>query len=130
MSFQEQNVNHSEDHRNVKTPMDLNIIDYEWVEKTSDVKQLKQAYESLQIDGGFPDLQKTVGEKICTIDPKFKRIMNGETPMSSDEQKAVTDDLLAFLEDANRTDAKLKGLAEKDENAENKSIFSNSTKSA
>lgn len=40
MSFQDQgqNVNHSEDHRNVKTPMDLNIIDYEWTEKTSDVK--------------------------------------------------------------------------------------------
>jgi tetratricopeptide (TPR) repeat protein len=126
----EYNVNHTEDARNRKTPMDLNIIDYEWVEKTSNVKELKKAYESLQIDGGFPDLQKTVGEKICTLDPKFRRVVDGEKPMTREEEQRVTDDLLAFLEEANHTDSQLKNLAEKDENEENKSIFSNSAKSA
>jgi|TARA_B110000285_G_C14828573_1_gene469812 hypothetical protein len=59
---------------------------------------------------------KTVGEKICTLDPKFKRILNGDTPMTREEEKAVNDDLWAFFEDANKTDAKLKNLAEKDDN--------------
>lgn len=87
MAFnQDYDINHQGDARNRKLPMDLNIIDYEWVEKTSNVKELKKAYESLQIDGGFPDLQRTVGEKICTLDPKFKRVMEGEKPMSREEE--------------------------------------------
>lgn len=50
------------------------------------------------------------------MDPKFKRILNGDTPMTREEEKAVNDDLWAFFEDANKTDAKLKNLAEKDDN--------------
>jgi len=36
--------------------------------------------------------------------------------MTREEEKAVNDDLWAFFEDANKTDAKLKNLAEKDDN--------------
>jgi hypothetical protein len=84
--------------------MDIYKIDYEWVEKTSNVKELKMAYETLEIDGCFPDLMRTVGEKICTIDPKFKRVMQGETEIPDHEKKLITDDLNSFFSDMNNLD--------------------------
>jgi hypothetical protein len=104
----ESNVNHTEDSRNKKTPMDLNRIDYEWIEKTSNVKELKMAYESLLIDGCFPDLMKTCGEKICTIDPKFKRQMTmGKDVIPEEEKQAITADLNDFFADMNKMDTAL-----------------------
>lgn len=122
-----QNIGHtapSGDARDRKINYDLNRVDYEWVEKQSNVKELKQAYEALEIDGCFPDLMKTVGEKICTLDPKFKRRMEGEKQLTAEEQKAVDEDIFSFLESANQTDNKLRNLATEGDK-ENKSIFSN-----
>ena len=50
--------------------------------------------------------------------------MEGDKKLSVDEQKAVDDDIFAFLDTMNATDKKLQNLAEEGDK-ENKSIFSN-----
>jgi hypothetical protein len=47
--------------RDRKIDFDLNKIDFDWIEKNSDVKELKKAYRALEIDGFFPDLLKACG---------------------------------------------------------------------
>ena len=95
--------------------MDLNMIDYEWIEKTSKIKDLKLAYESLVIDGCFPDLIKTCGEKICTLDPKFRRHIQGDKPIPEEEKRAIEDDLFAFLDKTNAQDTKLRNEVSQDD---------------
>jgi hypothetical protein len=120
-----QNAGHvAGDARDRKINYDLNRVDYEWVEKQTNVKELKLAYDALEIDGCFPDLMKTVGDKICSLDPKFKRRMEGDKALSAEEQQALNDDIFSFLETMNATDKKLTSLAT-DGDKENKSIFSN-----
>ena len=119
----QQNTAHIES-RDRTSNYDLNRVDYEWVAKQTNVTELKKAYEALEIDACFPDLLKTCGERICELDPKFKRRMEGDKKLSVDEQKAVDDDIFAFLDTMNATDKKLQNLAEEGDK-ENKSIFSN-----
>jgi hypothetical protein len=57
---------------------DLNRVDYEWVDKTSDKKELIKAYEALKEDNGFPDLLKAVENKLKELDPSFKRKVEGQ----------------------------------------------------
>jgi hypothetical protein len=64
--------NSSGDPREVKSSNKYNIdkIDYEWTQKTTDVKELLKAYEALKEDAGFPDLMRAVGKRIVELDPK------------------------------------------------------------
>lgn len=41
--------------------------------KQTAVKDLKLAYDELEIDGGFPDLRRAVGEKMVELDPRCAR---------------------------------------------------------
>ena len=50
--------------RKNKSQFDLKRVDYDWIEKTINVKDLKKAYDALEEDGYFPDLLKVCGEKI------------------------------------------------------------------
>ena len=53
--------------------LDLNTITYEWLEKTNDPKLLKKALRLLKEDGSyFPDLEKSIDEKLQTLDLKYK----------------------------------------------------------
>lgn len=55
--------------------MDLNLnqIDFNWVDQTDDVKQLKKALKLLKDDGSFfTDLEKHIEEKLVKLDKKFK----------------------------------------------------------
>ena len=63
------------EHRDAKREplIDLNKVDYEWVAKQTAVKDLKLAYDELEIDGGFPDLRRAVGEKMVELDPRCAR---------------------------------------------------------
>jgi len=69
------NVNHRRAEDKVeRTPKyDINRVDYQWIEKQTSVKEMKLAYDELEFDGCFPDLMKTLGEKIGTMDIEFKR---------------------------------------------------------
>ena len=90
-------VNRSHTTETKKNAFDINKVDYDWVEKTNNLKELKRAYSALEEDGYFPDLMKTVGDKIAGFDPAFKKKLEGETKMSAEELKQVNDDLYSFL---------------------------------
>ncbi len=49
---------HVQDPRDKKIDYDLQRVDFEWVGKTEDKKELGKAIEALREDGGFPDLLK------------------------------------------------------------------------
>lgn len=79
-----QNLGHSD--RPKKHNFDINKIDYDWIEKTNKVKELKLAYDALEEDGYFMDLLRKLGEKIVTLDPSFaRRIDSGATKISAEE---------------------------------------------
>ena len=117
----------TKEQRNPKADFDLNKVDYEWIEKMTDKKELLGAYNALEIDGYFPDLLKHCGERICQLDPTFRRRFEGEKKLSSEEHKAVNEDLFTFLEGMNQTDSSLRNLAKGADpsNKENNSLFGN-----
>lgn len=55
------------------------------MEKTQDKRELLKAFEALKEDGGFPDLQKTVGRKIAELDPTLRFRVLGEDKVSFEE---------------------------------------------
>ena len=117
----------TKEERNKKTNFDLNKVDYEWIAKVTDKKELLQAYEALEVDEYFPDLLKTCGERICELDPTFRRRFEGAKKISSEDHKVVTDDLNTFLDSMNQTDASIikLGKACDPANKENNSLFGN-----
>ena len=53
--------------------LNLNDIDFKWVEETNDAKLLKKGLKLLKDDGGyFPELEKEIEDKLVKIDKKFK----------------------------------------------------------
>ena len=89
-----------EDHRAKHSTYDLNRIDYDWIQTTTKKKELFAAYEALKEDGGFPDLQKALEDKIKTVDPSFKRKMEGDR-VSMEEQVQINKDMFTFLDEIN-----------------------------
>lgn len=65
------------DHRDRKPKYNLDKVDFEWTKNQTDKKELLKAYEALREDGGFPDLMKAVGERLCDLDPSFRRKFDG-----------------------------------------------------
>lgn len=119
-----QNPGHT-DARPRKHLFDINKIDYGWIEQTNKVKELKLAYDALEEDGYFPDLLKTLGEKIVTLDPAFARRLDAGAPqVSPEEARALNSELNDFFADAAKTDEQLRGAVPKDDD-ENGVIFSN-----
>ena len=51
---------------------DIYKVDYPWVEKCSDKREIRLAYEAMKADGGFPDLTRACLLKLKQLDPKFK----------------------------------------------------------
>ena len=69
-------------------------MDYDWVKKTNDKWELKKAYDALVEDGAFPDLEKTVKEKLMAVDPHFKRLhANKNTKISKEKKEAIDNDI-------------------------------------
>merc|ERR1711935_269138 len=112
------------DGRARKHLFDINKIDYAWIEQTTKLSELKLAYNALEEDGYFPDLLRTLGERIVTLDPAFARRVHGETQVSPAEAAALNSELNDFFADAAKTDEQLREAVPKDD-AENASIFSN-----
>ncbi len=53
--------------------LDLNQIDFKWVDETEDIKLLKKALKLLKEDGGhFVDLENSIEEKLSKLDKKFR----------------------------------------------------------
>lgn len=51
---------------------DIYKVDYPWVEKCADKREMRLAYEAMKEDGGFPDLTRACLLKLKQLDPKFK----------------------------------------------------------
>ena len=115
------NAGHMQDGaRQKKHTFDINKIDYEWIEKTTKVKELKLAYDALEEDGYFPDLLKTLGERIASLDPAFaRRLEMGKSHVSTEEARALKGELDDFFADAAKTDAQLRGSGVPKDNEEN-----------
>ena len=78
-------VKKSGDQRSSEQKYDLSRVDFDWVEKCKNAKELAQAYEALVEDGGFYDLTKAVETKLKTIDPAFKRKIENTNKLNDDE---------------------------------------------
>lgn len=118
------NQSHKEYQDKTRTPkFDLNKVDYEWIQKNRNLKELKLAYEELEYDGYYPDLLKKCGERICELDPTFARRVLPEKKISPEEKRALESDLFDFTDEMKKMDQQLRTLASEDQ--ENMSIFSN-----
>ena len=59
------------DPRESRPKFDIEKIDFEWVESTTSVKDLKSALQTLIDDkGGYVELEKAIQNKILLLDPK------------------------------------------------------------
>ena len=84
--------------------LDLNAISYEWLEKTNDPKLLRKAIRLLKEDGGyFPDLEKSIDEKLQTLDLKYKKHKEAENISQEDIEKCKQE-MLKFEEEFNKKD--------------------------
>ena len=84
--------------------LDLNAISYEWLEKTNDPKLLRKALRLLKEDGGyFPDLEKSIDEKLQTLDLKYKKHKEAENISQEDIDKC-NQEMLKFEEEFNKKD--------------------------
>jgi len=86
---------------------DIYRIDYPWIEKATNMHEMKLAHETLVEDGGYPDLLKTLEARMMEVDPSFKRKMEANHKLTSDEQKVINDEMGSFLDDIKKTDHKL-----------------------
>ena len=84
--------------------LDINAISYEWLEKTNDPKLLRKAIRLLKEDGGyFPDLEKSIDEKLQTLDLKYKKHKEAENVTREDLNKCK-EEMLKFEEEFNKKD--------------------------
>jgi len=51
---------------------DIFRVDYPWVEKCADKREMRLAYEAMKEDGGFPDLTRACLLKLKQLDSKYK----------------------------------------------------------
>lgn len=96
------------DPRDKKSAFDIYKVDYEWIEKCKDKKELKKAIAALEDDGGFPDLVHACKLKLGELDPSMRRLLN-QKPVSYEEKAEIDADLNKFLDAANQDDEALKG---------------------
>ena len=66
-------VKHVQDPREKKIDYDLQKVDFDWVNKTEDKKELSKALAALKEDSGFPHLTEAVERRLAELDPAFKR---------------------------------------------------------
>ena len=91
--------------------------------KTTDKKELKQAWEAIKEDGGFPHLQKAIEERLGSLDAAFKRMIDSGR-ISLEEEQTLAEDINAFIQDIHKIDKKLsKAQTGTEESGKNKNIF-------
>ena len=91
----------------------LNMVSYEWLDKTNNPKMLKRALKLLKDDGNFfPDLSKAIDEKLQSIDLKYKKLKQTETISAEDIAKAK-EEILQFENEYKTKDNLIKETIEK-----------------
>lgn len=97
----------NEEGGNSQPKYNIDKVDFDWVEKTTDVKELLKAYDALREDAGFPDLLRAVGERVVKLDPK-QRSRVGNNRVSYEEEQIAARDIQDFLNDISKTDDRLR----------------------
>ena len=91
----------------------INMISYEWLNKTNNPKLLKKALKLLKDDGNFfPDLSKAIDEKLQSIDLKYKKLKQTET-MSAEDIAKAKEEILQFENEFRTKDNLIKETIEK-----------------
>ncbi|CDW85227.1 rna polymerase ii-associated protein 3 isoform 2 [Stylonychia lemnae] len=112
----------NEEGGNSRPKYNLDKIDFDWVEKSTDVKELLKAHDALKDDAGFPDLLRAVSKRIILLDPK-QRGRVGNSRVSVEDEQIAAKDIADFLNDIQKLDSKLSaGSQQNDDGA----IFSRS----
>lgn len=70
-------------------------VDFEWVEATNSIRQLKQALKALKEEGGYEALEQAVQEKIERLQPSAKIPPN---ILSPEEQKSIDEELALWAD--------------------------------
>ena len=91
------------DPRERKIDYDLQRVDFEWVKKTEDRKELSKALAALKEDTGFHHLTEAVEKRLAELDPAFKRKLESMN-ISAETMNAVSQDISEFLDDINKMD--------------------------
>ena len=61
------------DNQETIADVELSRIDYDWVERQNKPAFLKKALKLLELDGSYyPELNKSIQEKLKKLDPKYK----------------------------------------------------------
>ena len=60
------------------------------------------------------------------MDPKFRRVVEGEKKLSVEEYRDLNNDIFSFIDQMNQTDKKLRGFSNQESDKENQQIFGNS----
>lgn len=82
---------------------DIFKVDYPWVEKCTDKREMRLAYEAIKEDGGFPDLARACLQRLKQLDPKFKTESDFNN-YTQEDQRAADKDVLDFLSEMNKAD--------------------------
>ena len=95
--------------------VDINDIDGKWIESCTSAKKLRAAVRALKEEMYYPDLTKMAEDKLCELDPEYKR--RKELPHATAEETANAqteiDDFLAEM-------SKMQGEPTEDEAAKEK----------
>lgn len=70
---------------------DIYKVDYAWVDKQTNKKEMRLAYEAMLADGGFPDLTQYCLKRLKQLDPKFKTSDDFNKYTHADQVKADAD---------------------------------------
>lgn len=113
--------------------LDINMISYEWLDKTTNPKLLKKALQLLKEDGNyFPELSKAIDDKLQSVDEKYKKKKQNEN-ISIEDIKASKEELLKFEQELKQNDKIIKDkqtssellTLQRQKEAENKKIKGN-----
>ena len=96
------------DSREQKLSYDITKIDYGFIERTTDKKELKKALAALEQDQGFPHLEEALKQRLAQLDPALNRLYN-QKPVSAEERQEIEQDLFRFIDSQTNDDEALKG---------------------
>lgn len=79
-------------------PLEINMIDFEFVKSCDKPGRLKKALKILEDDGGhYQELAKEIKKKLLEIDPKYK-LKEEQNNISSETRAEVSQEIKDFLE--------------------------------
>lgn len=70
-------------------------VDFEWVKKTNNPRELRKGLAAIREEGGYPDLEKEIEKKLELISPSAKKPDN---ELTAQEKQALDQDLTAWEE--------------------------------